>query len=91
MLPFKADTILTLRKFSTYCQLPINGEICASPYFTPPQLSEKAIFPPRITTGTALERNSCPRRVQKYQINLTQSCISTFLNFQLSTAIPYTN
>jgi len=62
-----------------------------SPSFTPPQLSEWVIFTPRITTGTSFERNSCPRHVQKYQINLTQRCISRFPNAQLWTAIPYTN
>jgi len=33
ILPSKAGTILTLRKFSTYYQLPINGEIRTEPIF----------------------------------------------------------
>jgi hypothetical protein len=31
ILPFKAGKILTLQKFSTYNQLPINGELGAEP------------------------------------------------------------
>jgi len=34
ILPFMGGTILTLRKFSTYYQLPINGEICTESIFS---------------------------------------------------------
>jgi len=35
--------------------------------------------------------DTCPWHVQKYQINNTQRCISTFQNSEHWTAIPYTN
>jgi len=52
IVPFKAGTILTLRKFSAYYQLPINSEICAKPIFYASNIVRKSHF-------SAAYHNSC--------------------------------
>ena len=44
ILPFKAGTILTLQKFSTYYQLAINGELHAKPIFYASTVVRKSHF-----------------------------------------------
>jgi len=78
------------KDFNQY-SLPKNSEIIAEPIFYTSSIPRTSYFPPCVTTGTSFERKSCPRSVQKYQIDLTQRCIRWFRNSQLWTAIPCTN
>ena len=62
-----------------------------SPSFPCPVWSGRAILLPHIPTGTSFERNPCPRRVQKCQINIIQRSIRRFGDSQLLSAILCTN